>query len=265
MTHSNPNNQRSAECCEKCKEYKNHRCGCPCHDKPELSKCNCQRFRTAMDEIKGYHATSCPLFEPAVEKEETIVAGQNHQSGDANGTSTTPSPKEEEILWWCSRCGGKFLPLGRVLEYGKSYPEYRMKINKDGVQTEKNIPAHKEIKKALCKECAKDVYDEENTSSPSPREGWRIRFNATFSYFGGQPNEGSLELTHNNVRDFIEKEIENSVADKVEEVRRDLHEIAVHVFDATKYKDKIELPMDFYEAILTKNLPDYLNYYKNIK
>lgn len=32
----------------------------------------------------------------------------------------------------------------------------------------------------------------------------RAEFNDKFRYFAGKPKEGSLELTHNNVRDFLE-------------------------------------------------------------
>jgi len=63
---------------------------------------------------------------------------------------------EGEMLFLCDRCGGKFLPLGRVLKWGKNYHGYTVK-NLDG--TIKDIPAHTEIEKALCKECSKEHYE----------------------------------------------------------------------------------------------------------
>jgi len=70
----------------------------------------------------------------------------------------------EEIVVWCSRCGGKYLTMGRVLRWGKHYPAYIIK-KADGTTEER--PAGTEIKEALCRECAKEHYDNEKISELS--------------------------------------------------------------------------------------------------
>lgn len=57
---------------------------------------------------------------------------------------------EKQILSFCARCHRKFQPLGEVLEWGKKYPEMRVKhINGE----EEFMPETVEIRKAICEEC----------------------------------------------------------------------------------------------------------------
>ena len=64
--------------------------------------------------------------------------------------------KKEKIIPYCSRCGIEWCLLGRVVKYGKHYPAYTIKY-KNGTTEER--PADDEIKEALCRECAKETYD----------------------------------------------------------------------------------------------------------
>ena len=64
--------------------------------------------------------------------------------------------KKWKILSFCSRCGEKWCKLGKVLEYGKHYPAFSVKL-KNG--TKKEYPADDEIKEAVCSNCAKDLFD----------------------------------------------------------------------------------------------------------
>ena len=68
----------------------------------------------------------------------------------------------EKIIYFCSRCGGKYKPLGKIIKYGKHYPAYTIKF-KDG--KEEYHAAEDEIKEALCKECAKEFYDKSHAFS----------------------------------------------------------------------------------------------------
>ena len=65
---------------------------------------------------------------------------------------------KEKIIRFCSRCGIEWCKLGRILEYGKHYPAYMVKF-KNGKK--KEYPATDEIKKAVCRECAKELFDNE--------------------------------------------------------------------------------------------------------
>jgi hypothetical protein len=66
--------------------------------------------------------------------------------------------REGKILRYCSRCGAEWCILGKVLKWGKHYPAYTVK-KADGTKEER--PADTEIKEALCRQCAKEHYDNE--------------------------------------------------------------------------------------------------------
>ena len=63
-----------------------------------------------------------------------------------------------KIIRFCSRCGEEWCKLGKILEYGKHYPAYVVKF-KNGKK--KEYSAFDEIKKAVCRECAKELFDNE--------------------------------------------------------------------------------------------------------
>ena len=65
---------------------------------------------------------------------------------------------DEKILRFCSRCGKEWCKLGKILEYGKYYPPLKVKNNSGEI---KEMPSDREIKKAVCRECAKDIFDNE--------------------------------------------------------------------------------------------------------
>jgi len=70
---------------------------------------------------------------------------------------------KRELLFWCSRCGGRFLPLGRITKSGHHYPTMQVK-HKDG--TIQVLKEHTEIIEAFCVDCAKEVFDENRKDSP---------------------------------------------------------------------------------------------------
>jgi len=74
-----------------------------------------------------------------------------------------------KMLRCCSRCGEEWGVLGRVLQWGKYYPTMTFK-KADGTIGE--IPADKEIKEALCKQCSKELFDSEiiDTAITAERE-----------------------------------------------------------------------------------------------
>ena len=63
-----------------------------------------------------------------------------------------------KIIRFCSRCGEEWCKLGKILEYGKHYLAYVVKF-KNGKK--KEYSAFDEIKKAVCRECAKELFDNE--------------------------------------------------------------------------------------------------------
>jgi len=71
---------------------------------------------------------------------------------------TQPTQQEDKILRFCSRCGITFCKLGKIIEYGKHYPAFTKK-NGDG--TVEDMPEDDEIKKAVCVQCAKELFDSE--------------------------------------------------------------------------------------------------------
>ena len=72
-----------------------------------------------------------------------------------------------KIIRFCSRCGEEWCKLGKILEYGKHYPAYVVKF-KNGKK--KEYSAFDEIKKAVCRECAKELFD--NELLKSEKEKW---------------------------------------------------------------------------------------------
>jgi len=67
-----------------------------------------------------------------------------------------------KILRFCGRCGVNWCKLGKVLEYGKHYPAFTIKLA-DG--TKKEYSEDTEIKKAVCTDCAKELFDSDILSS----------------------------------------------------------------------------------------------------
>jgi len=70
-----------------------------------------------------------------------------------------------KILRFCGRCGVNWCKLGKVLEYGKHYPAFTIKLA-DG--TKKEYSEDTEIKKAVCTDCAKELFDSDLLSSLDP-------------------------------------------------------------------------------------------------
>ena len=62
-----------------------------------------------------------------------------------------------------------------------------------------------------------DGVDFNPGSDSSDDRGWEREFRRKFAYFAGRPMSGSLELTHNNVRDFIREHLQQERAKGREE------------------------------------------------
>lgn len=67
---------------------------------------------------------------------------------------------EEKRIRFCSRCGIEYPVLGKVLKWGKYYPAFEVKNVKGEI---KKYPEDKEIVEAVCRDCAKDLYDKNLT------------------------------------------------------------------------------------------------------
>jgi len=72
---------------------------------------------------------------------------------------------EDKIIRFCNRCGREYPILGRVLKWGEYYPGFTVK--KEGEI--KEYPEDREIKEAICRDCAKELYDKRFLSE----EIWR--------------------------------------------------------------------------------------------
>jgi len=75
---------------------------------------------------------------------------------DETELMTKQKIKEFDTVAYCDRCGKKFCELGKVLEWGKFYPAFRTK-DIHGKITEHS--SDREIKSAVCVECAKCIFD----------------------------------------------------------------------------------------------------------
>jgi len=63
-----------------------------------------------------------------------------------------------KIIRFCYRCGREYQPAGNI-EYGKFYPAFIIKEKIGDIFKKRKIEASREVKKAFCVECSKEIYD----------------------------------------------------------------------------------------------------------
>ena len=106
---------------------------------------SCQEFYSAKHECK-FECRNCKVRVNPQVKHECRKRPNIGKFGD-------------KIVRFCSRCGKEWCVLGKVIEVGKHYPAFTIKTIDGDVE---KIPADTEIKEAVCRDCAKELYDLDN-------------------------------------------------------------------------------------------------------